>query len=183
MNDPESAVIYIEINEIVEKITYFFHFAGVKITAPCVVLPSIFISFYRYFYTDLNANAFILPFPAWLVVHFLFYIYILEKKNHINYFLFYSRFPFDWRNPLVYLICAITQYLSLYNLAKGGICQICFTISSSLMLMAIGKDLKRDIHFIDEMNKTDLPRNKIRKNLIKFIQFHANAKELSILFY
>lgn len=76
----------------------------------------------------------------------------------------------------------MTQYLTPYYITKALICQICLTIGSCLVLMAIAKDLKRNIQFKGDKNKTNMPHDELQRKLIEFIQFHANANELSIHF-
>lgn len=49
--------------------------------------------------------------------------------------------------------------------------------------MAIVEDLKRDFSLILEMSKTDISHNEIRIKFIEFIQFHADAKMLSIFIF
>ena len=65
LENPTSAAIYVNVNERVETWTKLIDFALIKFSIPGVIAPKFIISFYLYFWSDLEADAFSLPFPIW----------------------------------------------------------------------------------------------------------------------
>lgn len=53
-------------------------------------------------------------------------------------------------------------------------------IGMSLYLISLTKDIKGTLNTINICAKTSPQRLKIKKHIIKYLQFHANAKELSL---
>lgn len=62
---------YIKLNENIEKWTGIFYFLIVQMTVPVIFIPNLIITFYLYFATNLEGEAFILPFLIWCVCHFI----------------------------------------------------------------------------------------------------------------
>lgn len=52
-------------NEQSEKMCQTLYFALLKVTAPCAMIPKLLISFYGYYTTDLQSDAFVLGMPKW----------------------------------------------------------------------------------------------------------------------
>ena len=65
MENPLCEVIYEKANEKIEKLTEFIYFAGVKVSPASTVIPYSIVSYYFYFTSDLEKDAFSLPFPMW----------------------------------------------------------------------------------------------------------------------
>lgn len=63
--NPSSKAIYVKVVNQVEKLRRFIHFAFLKVTLPCIVLPKNIFCFYIYFTTDAGNDAFELPLPIW----------------------------------------------------------------------------------------------------------------------
>lgn len=109
----------------------------------------------------------------------------MPKRNvnkYIHYGVFFihlSRFPFDWENPIGYLI-AITLQLELIswnlrfmaNLVSFGVACLLFTFQAA-------KDMKYDLHKINKNVKTKQTRSQTVEQLTEFIQF-VTSRELSI---
>ena len=65
MENPSCKDIYEKANEKIEKLTEFIYFAGVKVSPASTVIPYSIVSYYFYFTSDLEKEAFVLPFPMW----------------------------------------------------------------------------------------------------------------------
>lgn len=65
LENPFSKSLYIEMNERIEKISKILYFTIIKVTLPALMIPNLVVSFFLYFSTDLENEAFILPFPIW----------------------------------------------------------------------------------------------------------------------
>lgn len=47
------------------------------------------------------------------------------------------------------------------------------------MLNSVAKDIKEDLHTINEIAKTKDPKRKLLSKLSEIVQFHSDAKQLS----
>lgn len=65
LNDPIAKEIYGKLDGKLQKWFKILSIGMVTITPICVTLPSFIASVLRYFYSDLGAAAFQLPFPLW----------------------------------------------------------------------------------------------------------------------
>ena len=65
----ESKLVYENLHGKIEKWSQILYLALVKVT-PVIFIPNIILSFYLYFTTDLESDAFSLPFPMWYANHF-----------------------------------------------------------------------------------------------------------------
>ena len=70
MEMPDSKPKYEKLNENIEKWTGIYFLLAVQVTTPALLMPNFIKSFYLYFATDLESEAFSLPFPIWCVFHF-----------------------------------------------------------------------------------------------------------------
>lgn len=52
-------------HQFVEKCCKTLHFAMVQFGVPAFILPRAFVSYFLYFITDANRDAFVLPIPTW----------------------------------------------------------------------------------------------------------------------
>ena len=60
-----SKKLYEKTNRQIELISKIAHFIMVKLSVPGFVLPKAFVSFFKYFTTDLGRDAFELSLPVW----------------------------------------------------------------------------------------------------------------------
>lgn len=94
------------------------------------------------------------------------------------------RFPFDWKNPLGYLVAVILQYVAIsyclvfvFDVAFFGIgyC-LCFT-------SIITKIVKKDLKIINENAASDTNRWLTINLIIEFIQSHSSLKRLDMFYF
>lgn len=92
-----------------------------------------------------------------------------------------KRFPFNWKNPCGYMMAVVVQSLWV---------SVVFTIIGCILLLSFGcfvfsltaaKTLKSDLHSIDKMARKKNSRCGMYKKLCKFLEIHANLKQLSRL--
>lgn len=63
--NPNSNAIYTHADQTIEKITKILFFVSIKIFYPIVVMPIYIFKFYLYFASDMDNDAFQMPFPYW----------------------------------------------------------------------------------------------------------------------
>lgn len=103
------------------------------------------------------------------------------KKNQSQ---FNTRFPFDTKNLVGYLIAVIVEYLSAVNIEFFVMCVMIITNGPCLILISITKDMICSLRSLDKTasmkKKTEAnqPGNIILQ-FNDFIQFHAEAKRSS----
>lgn len=96
-------------------------------------------------------------------------------------FLFSSRFPFDWSDPVLYLVAFVAVFLNVYCGAMVATTIINYTIASCCMLLALLKDLKQDVTKLIEMSKNEECQAKLKDTFSEFVEFHVTVKTLSFL--
>lgn len=89
------------------------------------------------------------------------------------------RFPFDWRNPIGYLIALSSQFIADTYFFIFVACVIAFGLGIFLFLLAAAKDIKTDLRLLNKCAK--ITKNQLRslKRLSDFIEFHLRLNELS----
>lgn len=89
------------------------------------------------------------------------------------------RFPFDWKNPIGYSCAVILEYLMTACIANFVGSLAILGISTYLMGAAINKDIRRNLHSIND--NTEIKKNRliIIEQFSDFIQIHSMAKQLS----
>lgn len=93
----------------------------------------------------------------------------------------YSRFPFDWKNPLGYLIAITIEYIMFIFVFLYGGGEVCFGIGSFLFSVAASTDIKADLKEIGMHGVLPENRKWTLYKLSNFIQVHAQLKQLSCI--
>lgn len=93
---------------------------------------------------------------------------------------FFSRFPFNWKNPFGYIFAVIFEYIIstyAYVVVFGA---VFFGIGYCLLVvLIITKNIKNDLKFING-NVTSDPNQLLTFNLVKnFIQNHSILEKFS----
>lgn len=91
----------------------------------------------------------------------------------------FCRFPFDWRNPLGYLIALALQCVVVSYLLLVGSCGMALAIGSYLYFMASNKCIKGNLLSINQWTGGNKNSQQISNQFIEFIQFHSRVKQLS----
>lgn len=92
---------------------------------------------------------------------------------------FHCRFPFDWRTPIGYSVAFSIQYIWVLVVVCSATFHSIFLMESFLMLIALIRGVKEDLHTIDKIAETNGNASDTFNRLSQQIQFHSNAKQLS----
>lgn len=96
--------------------------------------------------------------------------------------MFPNRFPFDWKNPIEYSITVLLQLkIAAIPLRFIG-CFVSFEAACFLFSVSLAKDLKDDIHAINENARKKRTRKYIREQLFEFMRF-SDLKRFVVPFY
>lgn len=76
-------------------------------------------------------------------------------------------------------MAVIIQYLYTLNVELLTMAIMIIAIGPSLVLISMTKDLKHSLHTLDNSTMTKEHHLEIIHQFNDFVQFHANAKELS----
>lgn len=175
-------------NEFVGKYSEIVMFIMKYVAGPCLICPKLFFSWYNYFTTDLGNDAFRLPLAMRWVIHGSLLVFKSEDKNNMSPNLCgIKRFPYDWQNPVGYLV-AVSIQLFTATIAFRYIG--CFTLLAfggfmfALAIVQILKDVLLSINNLASFKNRNhkLAKNeKLRKNiyekLFQFIQMHAHLQQ------
>lgn len=115
--------------------------------------------------------------PLWSI-HTLF-------SSHCFCSLWFSiwRLPYDVQNPIGYTIGFFLQYIIFIHICLFNACIVSLSIGSYLSMAALTKDVKTELSWINERVRLRANRNKVRKEIFEFIEFHSKAKMLNKWFF
>lgn len=156
--------------------------AIVRVSSTIWIWPKCFVCFYIYFTSNLSDEAFELPLSMWCVgfkIDFLLF--------HIFHVLFESlifhsplnRMPFDWKNPIGYLVAAIIQHLICIAIFSVVACLASYGIGAFLFGIFTIKDIKTILKSINDSAQTKKTERQAMEYLDDYIQCHTKLKRLS----
>lgn len=170
--NPSARKIYVAANDNIEKWFRVFYFVFCKLTVPCLICPFLVSCYFLYFATDLDDEAFFLPFIAWYEIIFCF-----QSKTHV-YELCVFRFPFDWRTPFQYPLALFFEAVSAFYTTIFCTSGLVFLIAFCWIILAFAKDIYLKLIALhkcyNKNNKNDL---KFMKKLCRLIQMQQNGKQ------
>lgn len=108
------------------------------------------------------------------ILHLVICYSRLFKMLRSNLLLLFQRLPFDWKNPIGYLAAFSMEYLTTILILSVILCQTNFTVGTSLMLIALAKDIANDLHSINAFKANQL---KLTNALRDSIELQSNAKK------
>lgn len=108
----------------------------------------------------------------------------IKKNKLLDFFKFFSknhfqRLPFNWRTPIGYFVAFTLQCGGVYYLFMYVVINCGYFTGSVLTLIAFVNDAKQELKSINALGKIDGNKTKIIKGFGKFIELHAQAKQLS----
>ena len=176
--NPQKALIYKKTSTIVEIASNAVYVVYVKILFPFTTVPYLFMSYLKYFATDLGKDAFDLPFLLWYQT-----VMPCDCSFNTNYYkffpFFHSREIFDWKTPTTYIFAFIFELIGgAYVLIVAAILLI-HGIGSVLMSIAFLDDIRIDLKKLNKFKKLKKTEAELYENLCEFIQFHSRIKQLS----
>lgn len=89
------------------------------------------------------------------------------------------RYPFDWKNPFGFLICAALQYRMILHSLRLLACVLSLALGAFLFAISMVKELKSELITINEMAKRKKTRPGVAKKLYNFLEVHTDLKRLS----
>lgn len=91
----------------------------------------------------------------------------------------FRRYPFEWKTPQGYFIAFSLQYSLVLCTAHIGICNTGFITGSCWMLISLAKDIKEDIHMINEKAQINTNRLELMGEFSQLLSYHSNVRQLS----
>lgn len=88
------------------------------------------------------------------------------------------RFPFDWKNPLGYSIAIAVQYITAAYGLLFLASLVIFGMVTFFFANALIKDINGLLQTINKNAKVKKNRDRILKQLLEFIQYHSDVKQL-----
>lgn len=176
-----SKSLYEELNRKIEKWSAIIYFVSVIIFPINLIGSMIILSFYTYFTTDLDSDAFALPVPMWFVINRK-----VPRKSYVEDFNCHflnsiERFPFNWKNPTGYLSAALVQYLLATFVFFIISCSATLAFAIYLFTETAANDIVHNLHTFNKNAESKKNQHLLlaRTQLIELIDYHANLKQLS----
>lgn len=115
------------------------------------------------------------------VVWFTLFFHSSFLLNRNDYFLSlkFQRLPFEWTNPIGYLLAILIQFIMLFFLNVYLACFLMLAFGYFLFALSIAKDMINELHSINKRTKMKKPKAQILKQLNDLISMHADVKGLS----
>lgn len=91
----------------------------------------------------------------------------------------FRRFPFDWKNPVGFLIAISIQYTMFKYGSRICTCFFALSIGSQLYAIALSKAIKGSLLSINQNNQAKSDEPILLEQINEFIELHSNAQQLS----
>lgn len=182
--DPQSKAIFLKSSQLVERLSEIVFTVLVKVVVQCSVLPQCIVSFGVYFITDSGSESFQLPVPFWYIVCTLSFssnwsrFFVNFTKIFVS--LPFQRFPFDWNNPIGYLIAVTLEYIILAYEFFVVACLVGLGIGANLLGILVIKDIQSIVQSINsEAKATKNQSNDLKILFSEHIDAQRVASQLS----
>lgn len=128
-----------------------------RVTVPLFTIPALIQSYIKYFSTGSADTSFRLAFDATL--------------------------PYNWKTPATYLLTMLVQIVSFANSAAIYAISFIMFFGVCTYLVALNEDFQQSVTLLDDRIRSSSSRSslKLKKQFHELIQFHAKAKELSLV--
>lgn len=103
-----------------------------------------------------------------------------SKSIHLYYIINWSRYPFDWRSPIGYLIAFATQFIVVLHLSHFGALCVRMIIGVYLLTSVFHTDLEKNLKFFNKNAKQKVNQPTVFKKFADLIDFHAFLVQLSV---
>lgn len=100
-------------------------------------------------------------------------IFILTLHLNLN-----IRYPFDWKNPIGYLMALFYEFLIEFLLIYGAMALLNFSIGVYLLLISLSEDIKCDLCSFNESARQSDDSNTVTQ-FSKLIHYHSKVIQLS----
>lgn len=91
-------------------------------------------------------------------------------------FLVKFRLPFEWNTPFAYLIAFSIQTASYYCCCSCSVSCLILLVGSGDTLQTLSKDVKNELHALNEAKKTDNPME-FKQKMYTIIELLANVRK------
>lgn len=93
--------------------------------------------------------------------------------------MFDFRIPFDWKNPIGFLMTAIILYaICQYTLAYAAF-MACYGIRLNFYIVSLTEDIESHLNEMNNGIRNGADRSEISDQISEYIQLHSDAKQLS----
>lgn len=140
---------------------------------PICTIPYLFVSYFKFYTTDLGTDAFRLPLAIWYGKHKW-----VETWCDVHIFLI-QRAIFDWRTPTAYFFAFICEMLGMAYAMIVGLVPLIHALGACWILIAFIDDIKTDMSTLIARKKKGISVAKLYVNLIEFIHLREEMKQLS----
>lgn len=89
------------------------------------------------------------------------------------------RFPFDWKNPIGYLISVSWNSIVIFVLFRFLTCMVPLALGAYLFVFSVNNDWEHVIRTLGKRKATKPSKVNIFKRVTEFIRSHSNMKQLS----
>lgn len=96
--------------------------------------------------------------------------------------IFNQRFPFDWKNPIGFLVATVFEYMTMTCEYTFVSCSFTFGFGNFFFIVSATQDLKNNLKSINELAVVQNNRRQTLKRISEFIRFHSSLKRLSYYF-
>lgn len=163
-------------------LTEFAFIFGMNIAPLALILPKALFCYFQYFTTDLGNEAFGLPMPLWWVSMNAIYSTLTFNIILLLTFIISKRFPFNWKNPIVYLITIAIQFEMSINPARYIVCILGIVFASHVFEMELIENSINELRILQNNFKNGTQsRPENFELLCKLIRFHSDGKKLSTI--
>lgn len=97
-------------------------------------------------------------------------------------FLLVKRFPFDWHNPIGYLIAVTVEYVIFGYECFIIACVLSFGIGAIWLIISVTKEIRHTLHSINDVGQENkIKSNELKRLFSEYFHTYAAIKQLSIL--
>lgn len=90
-----------------------------------------------------------------------------------------NRLPFDWKNPIGYLIAVAVQLQIHLIFFRYIACFFTLVCAQLMFVFSVVKDIKGELNRFNEIARTKKTQCRSMKQLSEIISIHISLKELS----
>lgn len=90
-----------------------------------------------------------------------------------------NRLPFDWKNPVGYLIAAIIQHIIVLIVFAVIACFTAWGVSMYMFEALMAKDIRKLLYSLNRNAQTNKNKLQAMQQLRIYITFHGDLKQLS----
>lgn len=126
-------------------------------------------------------------FAGSIVVNFLIWLVEMFAKlsKYPAFFLLLKRFPFDFKNPIGYLIVVMVEYAILGYEYFIISCTLALGIGLYSLVISIAKEIQSILQSISEKTQAKAnpsTQSQLTNLFIEYINAHADIKQLSVIY-